>query len=146
MITAHRHCGRRTPSLLQMSKCTVFFMPYPSKTDRQTILFGRGERSGAWRYPRLVVTESCLAPNAIYRYLSNVSATEILNPLKNGRHLKPAGKRRADRQARLAADAIPQSSHLLRQAEKGLTAIETVLRHCELSRDAFWYQALTATR
>src|ERR1700678_102068 len=38
MITVHLQRGHCTLSLLKLSRCIVFLMPYPSKTDRQTIL------------------------------------------------------------------------------------------------------------
>ena len=40
-----------------MSRCTVFCMPYPSKTDRRNHPFCCGEGTRSRGYPRLIATE-----------------------------------------------------------------------------------------
>src|ERR1035441_3272156 len=63
-----------------VSRCTVFLMPYPSKTDRQTILSAavKDLAHGGIRDLSLrnLAASLDLAPNAIYRYFSDRSALE----------------------------------------------------------------------
>src|ERR1700731_5156762 len=70
---------------LRLSRCKVFLMPYPSKTDRQTILSAAVQdlAHGGIRDLSLrnLAASLGLAPNAIYRYFSDRSALEA--PLAN---------------------------------------------------------------
>src|ERR1700689_43203 len=84
-------------------------MPYPSKTDRQTILSAavkclakRGIRDLSFRN---LATSLGLAPNAIYRYFSDRSALE----------------------AALANEAARQLELALRKAAEGCEPVTTIL-------------------
>jgi AcrR family transcriptional regulator len=100
MITAHLQCDQRTPSLLQMPKCTVFFMPYPSKTDRQTILSAAVKdlaRGGIRDLSlRNLAASLGLAPNAIYRYFSDRSALEAALANEAARQMELALRKAAE--------------------------------------------------
>src|SRR5580658_4430161 len=72
--------------LHDMSRCTVFRMPYPSKTDRQTILSAAVKElaHGGIRDLSLrnIAASLELAPNAIYRYFSHRRALEAARQLE----------------------------------------------------------------
>jgi AcrR family transcriptional regulator len=62
----------------QPLRCTLYPMPYPSKTDRQAILTTAMEQTAREGIENLairsVATALHLAPNALYRYFANLSA------------------------------------------------------------------------
>jgi AcrR family transcriptional regulator len=95
-----------------MSRCTVFRMPYPSKTDRQTILSAalRDLARGGIRQLSLrkIAASLGLAPNAIYRYFSDRPALETALANEGARQLELALRRAADR--REPATAIRKMS------------------------------------
>ena len=83
-----------------VSSCTVFSMPYPSKTDRQAILSAavkelvqRGTRDLSLRN---IAASLGLAPNAIYRYFSDLRALEAALASEAARQLEVALRRAAD--------------------------------------------------
>src|SRR5580704_4425463 len=83
-----------------MSRCTVFCMPYPSKTDRQTILSAAVKElaHGGIRDLSLrnLAASLHLAPNAIYRYFSDRSALEAALANEAARQLELALRNAAD--------------------------------------------------
>ena len=62
------------------SRCTVFLMAYPTKTDRGSILASaleQVEHEGVEKLAiRVVAAKLGLAPNALYRYFENLAALE----------------------------------------------------------------------
>src|SRR6202041_2527954 len=82
-----------------MSRCTVFCMPYPSKTDRQTILSAAVEElvHGGIRDLSLrnIAASLDLAPNAIYRYFSDRRALEAALANEAARQLELALRKAA---------------------------------------------------
>src|SRR6202035_1425501 len=93
---------------LRLSRCKVFLMRYPSKTDRQTIL-SAAVRDLAQRGIRGLSLRNLdaslgLAPNAIYRYFSDRSALE----------------------AALANEAARQLELMLRKAAEGCEPVTTI--------------------
>jgi AcrR family transcriptional regulator len=85
---------------LQVSRCTVFLMPYPSKTDRKTILSAavkdlahRGIRDLSLRN---LAASLDLAPTAIYRYFSDRSALEAALANEAARQLELALRKAAE--------------------------------------------------
>jgi AcrR family transcriptional regulator len=83
-----------------MSRCTVFCMPYPSKTDRQTILSAAVKElvHGGIRDLSLrnIAASLDLAPNAIYRYFSDRRALEAALANEAARQLELALRKAAD--------------------------------------------------
>src|ERR1700738_4216665 len=83
-----------------MSRCTVFCMPYPSKTDRQTILSASDKEPvhGGIRDLSLrnIAASLDLAPNAIYRYFSDRRALEATLANEAARQLELALRKAAD--------------------------------------------------
>jgi AcrR family transcriptional regulator len=83
-----------------VSKCTVFCMPYPSKTDRQTILSAAVKElaHGGIRGLSLrnIAASLDLAPNAIYRYFSDRPALEAALANEAARQLELALRRAAE--------------------------------------------------
>jgi AcrR family transcriptional regulator len=83
-----------------MSRCTVFRMPYPSKTDRQTILSAAVKElvHGGIRDLSLrnIAASLDLAPNAIYRYFSDRRALEAALADEAARQLEVALRKAAD--------------------------------------------------
>src|SRR6202142_2473230 len=83
-----------------VSRCTVFFMPYPSKTDRQTILSAAVKELGHGGIRDLslrnIAASLGLAPNAIYRYFSDRRALEAALANEAARQLELALRRGAD--------------------------------------------------
>src|ERR1700683_5124038 len=83
-----------------MSRCTVCFMPYPSKTDRQTILSAAVKElvHGGIRDLSLrnIAASLDLAPNAIYRYFSDRRALEATLANEAARQLELALRKAAD--------------------------------------------------
>jgi AcrR family transcriptional regulator len=83
-----------------VSRCTVFCMPYPSKTDRQTILSAAVKElaHGGIRDLSLrnIAASLDLAPNAIYRYFSDRRALEAALANEAARQLELALKKAAD--------------------------------------------------
>jgi len=66
--------------MLELSRCTVFFMPYPSKTDRETILAAAVDQAALQGLERLSMRSLAaslgLAPNALYRYFADKAQLE----------------------------------------------------------------------
>src|ERR1700752_4700425 len=83
-----------------VSRCTVSFMPYPSKTDRQTILSAAVKElvHGGIRDLSLrnIAASLDLAPNAIYRYFSDRRALEATLANEAARQLEMALRKAAD--------------------------------------------------
>jgi AcrR family transcriptional regulator len=83
-----------------VSRCTVFCMPYPSKTDRQTILSAAVKElvHGGIRALSLrnIAASLDLAPNAIYRYFSDRRALEAALANEAARQLELALRKAAD--------------------------------------------------
>ncbi len=83
-----------------MSRCTVFGMPYPSKTDRQTILSAAVKelvRGGIRDLSlRNIAASLDLAPNAIYRYFSDRRALEATLANEAARQLELVLRKAAD--------------------------------------------------
>jgi len=83
-----------------VSRCTVFCMPYPSKTDRQTILSAAVKElaHGGIRDLSLrnIAASLDLAPNAIYRYFSDRRALEAALANEAARQLELALRKAAD--------------------------------------------------
>src|SRR5580692_3609648 len=83
-----------------MSRCTVFCMPYPSKTDRQTILSAAVKElvHGGIRDLSLrnIAASLDLAPNAIYRYFSDRRALEAALANEAARQLELALRKAAE--------------------------------------------------
>src|SRR5580692_4910451 len=83
-----------------VSRCTVFCMPYPSKTDRQTILSAALKElaHGGIRDLSLrnIAASLDLAPNAIYRYFSDRRALEAALANEAARRLELALRKAAD--------------------------------------------------
>src|SRR6202521_5313199 len=84
---------------LRLSRCKVFLMPYPSKTDRQAILSAavRDLEHGGIRNLSLrnLAASLGLAPNAIYRYFSDRSALEAALANEAARQLELALRKAA---------------------------------------------------
>ena len=83
-----------------LSRCTLFCMPYPSKTDRQTILSAAVKEltHGGIRDLSLrnIAASLDLAPNAIYRYFSDRRALEAALANEAARQLERALRQAAD--------------------------------------------------
>src|ERR1700730_3364303 len=83
-----------------VSRCTVFCMPYQSKTDRQTILWAAVKElaHGGIRDLSLrnIAASLDLAPNAIYRYFSDRRALEAALANEAARQLELALRKAAD--------------------------------------------------
>ena len=83
-----------------LSRCTLFRMPYPSKTDRQTILSAAVKElaQGGIRDLSLrnIAASLDLAPNAIYRYFSDRRALEAALANEAARQLELALRKAAD--------------------------------------------------
>jgi AcrR family transcriptional regulator len=83
-----------------VSRCTVFCMPYPSKTDRQTILSAAVKElvHGGIRDLSLrnIAASLGLAPNAIYRYFSDRRRLEAALANEAARQLELALRKAAD--------------------------------------------------
>jgi AcrR family transcriptional regulator len=83
-----------------LSRCTLFCMPYPSKTDRQTILSAAVKElaHGGIRDLSLrnIAASLDLAPNAIYRYFSDRRALEAALANEAARQLELALRKAAD--------------------------------------------------
>jgi AcrR family transcriptional regulator len=83
-----------------MSRCTVLFVPYPSKTDRKTILSAALKElaHGGIRDLSLrnIAASLGLAPNAIYRYFADRRALEAALSSEAARQMEVALRRAAD--------------------------------------------------
>jgi AcrR family transcriptional regulator len=83
-----------------VSRCTVFCMPYPSKTDRQTILSAAVKElaHGGIRDLSLrnIAAPLGLAPNAIYRYFLDRRALEAALANEAARQLELALRKAAE--------------------------------------------------
>ena len=80
VYAVHNHIGQRTRCVGLGSRCTVFLMAYPAKTDRGSILTSaleQVEQEGVENLAiRAVAAKLGLAPNALYRYFENLAALE----------------------------------------------------------------------
>src|ERR1700732_3999211 len=85
---------------LRLSRCKVFLMPYPSKTNRQTILSAAVKElaHGGIRDLSLrnIAASLDLAPNAIYRYFSDRRSLEAALANEAARQLELALRKAAD--------------------------------------------------
>src|ERR1700686_2230777 len=85
---------------LRLSRCKVFLMPYPSKTDRQAILSAavKDLAHGGIRDLSLrnLAASLGLAPTAIYRYFSDRSALEAALANEAARQLELALRKAAE--------------------------------------------------
>ena len=121
MITVHLQYVHRTSWLHGMSRCTVFCMPYPSKTDRQTILSAAVKElaHGGIRDLSLrnIAASLDLAPNAIYRYFSDRSGTRSC-PGKRSCPATGTGAEEGSRRVRTGY-RNPQDVICLHQVRKG---------------------------
>src|ERR1700732_2849661 len=85
---------------LRLSRCKVFLMPYPSKTNRQTILSAAVKElaHGGIRDLSLrnIAASLDLAPNAIYRYFSDRRALEAALANEAARQLELVLRKAAD--------------------------------------------------
>ena len=99
-----------------MSRCTVFCMPYPSKTDRQTILSAAIKevvRGGIRDLSlRNIAASLDLAPNAIYRYFSDRRALEAALANEAARQLELALRKAADGREPITAIRKMSSAYL----------------------------------
>src|ERR1700684_2219887 len=99
-----------------VSRCTVFCMPYPSKTDRQTILSAAVKHlaHGGIRDLSLrnLAASLDLAPNAIYRYFSDRSALEAALAGEAARQMELALRRAADGREPVAAIREMSSAYI----------------------------------
>jgi AcrR family transcriptional regulator len=94
----------------------VFFMPYPSKTDRQTILSAAVKelaRGGIRDLSlRNIAASLDLAPNAIYRYFSDRRALEAALASEAARQMEVALRRAAEACEPLAAIRKMSSAYI----------------------------------
>jgi AcrR family transcriptional regulator len=129
-----------------VSRCTVFCMPYPSKTDRQTILSVAVKElaHGGIRALSLrnIAASLDLAPNAIYRYFSDRSALEAALANEAARQLELALRKAAD--GCEAVTAIREmSSAYIRFARDNRHLYEVMMslhapRHDATSHQSLW--------
>jgi AcrR family transcriptional regulator len=129
-----------------MSRCTVFCMPYPSKTDRQTILSAAVKelvRGGIRDLSlRNIAASLDLAPNAIYRYFSDRRALEAALANEAARRLELALRKAAD--GREPVTAIREmSSAYIKFARDNRHLYEVMMslhapRHDATSHQSLW--------
>jgi AcrR family transcriptional regulator len=76
----HHHLVQCTSSLGGRSRCTVFFMAYPAKTDRRSVLAAAMEQVESEGVENLAIRSVAaklgVAPNALYRYFESLAALE----------------------------------------------------------------------
>ena len=100
MITVHLQCVQRTSWRAACQGVQCSRMPYPSKTDRQTILSAAVKElaHGGIRDLSLrnIAASLDLAPNAIYRYFSDRRALEAALADEAARQLELALRKAAD--------------------------------------------------
>src|SRR5580692_9411007 len=130
-----------------VSRCTVFCMPYPSKTDRQTILSVAVKElaHGGIRALSLrnIAASLDLAPNAIYRYFSDRSALEAALANEAARQLELALRKAAD--GCEAVTAIREmSSAYIRFARDNRHLYEVMMSLHAPKHDATSHQSLWA--
>jgi len=130
-----------------VSRCTVFCMPYPSKTDRQTILSAavkelvqRGIRDLSLRN---IAASLGLAPNAIYRYFSNLRALEAALAGEAARQLEVALRRAAGGREPLTA-IREMSSAYIKFARDNRHLYEVMMSLHAPEHDATSHQSLWA--
>jgi len=129
-----------------MSRCTVFCMPYPSKTDRQTILSAAVKElvHGGIRDLSLrnIAASLDLAPNAIYRYFPDRRALEAALANEAARRLELALRKAAD--GREPVTAIREmSSAYIKFARDNRHLYEVMMslhapRHDATSHQSLW--------
>jgi len=129
-----------------MSRCTVFCMPYPSKTDRQTILSAALKElvHGGIRDLSLrnIAASLDLAPNAIYRYFPDRRALEAALANEAARRLELALRKAAD--GREPVTAIREmSSAYIKFARDNRHLYEVMMslhapRHDATSHQSLW--------
>src|ERR1700731_2240916 len=127
------------------SRCKVFLMPYPSKTDRKTILSAavkdlarRGIRDLSLRK---LAASLDLAPNAIYRYFSDRSALEAALANEAARQLELALRKAADGCEPVAA-IREMSSAYIKFARDNRHIYEVMMSLHAPERDATSHQSL----
>jgi len=130
-----------------MSRCTVFCMPYPSKTDRQTILSAALKElvHGGIRDLSLrnIAASLDLAPNAIYRYFPDRRALEAALANEAARRLELALRKAAD--GREPATAIREmSSAYIKFARDNRHLYEVMMSLHAPGHDATSHQSLWA--
>jgi AcrR family transcriptional regulator len=130
-----------------MSRCTVFCMPYPSKTDRQTILSAAVKElvHGGIRDLSLrnIAASLDLAPNAIYRYFSDRRALEAALANEAARRLELALRKAAD--GREPVTAIREmSSAYIKFARDNRHLYEVMMSLHAPGHDATSHQSLWA--
>ena len=130
-----------------MSRCTVFCMPYPSKTDRQTILSAALKElvHGGIRDLSLrnIAASLDLAPNAIYRYFPDRRALEAALANEAARRLELALRKAAD--GREPVTAIREmSSAYIKFARDNRHLYEVMMSLHAPGHDATSHQSLWA--
>src|ERR1700758_5516379 len=130
---------------LRLSRCKVFLMPYPSKTNRQTILSAavKDLAHGGIRGLSLrnLAASLGLAPNAIYRYFSDRSALEAALANEAARQLEAALRKAADRLE--PANTIRKlASAYLKFARDNRHLYEVMMSHHAPEHDATFRQSL----
>ena len=111
---AHLHAIHRTSTRNAGQGVQCLSMPYPSKTDRQTILATAMEQVSKEGINKLAIRSVAatlgLAPNALYRYFANLAALESALADESRRRLlevlqKAAGKKAPEQAIRSIAQA-----------------------------------------
>ena len=122
-------------------------MPYPSKTDRQTILLAavRDLTQGGIRELSLrnIAASLGLAPNAIYRYFSDRPALEAALANEAARQLELALRRAADR-CEPATAIRKMSSAYIKYARDNPHLYEVMMSLHAPGHDATFHQSLWA--
>jgi len=122
-------------------------MPYPSKTDRQTILLAavRDLTQGGIRELSLrnIAASLGLAPNAIYRYFSDRPALEAALANEAARQLELALRRAADR-CEPATAIRKMSSAYIKYARDNPHLYEVMMSLHAPGHDAIFHQSLWA--
>jgi AcrR family transcriptional regulator len=102
--------------VVDVSRCTVVFMPYPSKTDRRAILSAAVKElaHGGIRDLSLrnIAASLGLAPNAIYRYFSDRRALEAALASEAARQMEVALRSSAKGREPLAAICGMSSAYI----------------------------------
>jgi AcrR family transcriptional regulator len=128
-----------------VSRCTLFCMPYPSKTDRQTILSAAVKElaHGGIRDLSLrnIAASLDLAPNAIYRYFSDRRALEAALANEAARQLELVLRKAADGCEPVAA-IREMSSAYIKFARDNRHFYEVMMSLHAPERDATSHQSL----
>src|SRR6202047_3417543 len=128
-----------------LSRCTLFCMPYPSKTDRQTILSAAVKElaHGGIRDLSLrnIAASRDPAPNAIYRYFSDRRALEAALANEAARQLELVLRKAADGCEPVAA-IREMSSAYIKFARDNRHIYEVMMSLNAPERDATSHQSL----